>query len=153
MANFPIVGLPFSSATSQDTLNIDQDPSFASYTTASNTTGFTLTAAQVGGSGSQESVIRLTGTLGSGQNVQFPTAASLIPLLPTANISSYTGYVFTFTIINSSGGAFSWTLTTNTGVTLNPTGTGSVTIAQNAQRVFLVTVTSQSAVTVQDISP
>lgn len=146
---FPQVGLPFSAQTSQATLTIDQDPVFAQYAVATNATGFTATAPQV--AGAQDCVLRLTGTLGSGQNIQLPTAASIIAVIPSAALNAYTNYNYYIRIVNSSAGNFSWTVTTNTGITLNGT-TGVATIAQNAQRTFLVMVTGNATVTVQDTS-
>ena len=109
----------------------------AGYGTATNTTSFTATAAQVSGSISTQ-VLNLTGTLVSGQNVTLPTVASVLSYLITQAIVPQVGDSYELNIINSSGGAFTWTVLTNTGWTLN----GTMTIAQNTMRRFAVTFTA-----------
>ena len=111
------------------------------YAAASNTSAFTATAAQVAGAG--EVILNLTGTLGAGANITMPTAANIIAGIPNAQ----TGNNYKLRIINSSSGAFAWTVVTNTGLTL----AGTMTIAQNTWRDFVVTITSGSAVSVQAI--
>lgn len=106
--------------------------------TASNTTSFTATGAQV--AGGKDVTLRLTGVLASGQNITLPTAAAIVAAIPGATV----GMSYPLRIINTSGGAFSWTVVTNTGLTL----TGTLTIAQNTFRDFYVTLTSLTAVTV-----
>lgn len=111
------------------------------YAAATNTTAFTATGAQVAGAG--EVVLNLTGALAAGANITLPTAANIIAGIPNAQ----TGNRYILRIINSSSGAFAWTVVTNTGLTL----TGTMTIAQNTWREFVVTITSGSAVSVQAI--
>lgn len=129
------------------------------YQSADNTnTSHALTAAQVLGLasgqsvlpvyyiGADEVVLDLTGTLGSGQNIQLPTAAALLAALP----NQYVGQAFKLRLRNLSSANFAWTVTTNTGITLN----GLVAIAQNAWRDFYVTITglgASAAITVQSI--
>lgn len=112
------------------------------YAALTNTTGFTLTAAG-NEAGAQDCALALTGTLGSGQNVQSDTAANIVAAIPNARV----GQSYRLRIINASGGAFAWTLTTNTGMTL----TGTMSIAQNTWRDFYVTLTSLTAVAIQSI--
>lgn len=112
-------------------------------------TTHTLTGAQVVGAvspatslpntilGPDEVTVDLTGTLGSAQNIQMPTAAAILAAMPNA----YVGQKFKLIIKNDSGGAFAWTVTTNTGVTL----TGTMTIAQNTLREFYITVNGLGA--------
>jgi hypothetical protein len=122
----------------------------AGFSAATNTTSFTATAAQVSGSISTQ-VLNLTGTLGSGQNVTLPTAASIVTYLATQGIIPQVGDSYELNIINSSGGAFAWTVLTNTGWTLN----GTMTIAQNTMRRFAVTfnnvTTGSVAITLQSL--
>lgn len=79
-------------------------------------------------------VLNMTGVLGAGRTATLPTVNAIVSALPNpANGQSYM-----LRIINSSSAAFSWTIQTNTGWTLN----GTMTIAQNTWRDFLVTVTT-----------
>jgi hypothetical protein len=110
------------------------------YSTATNTTSFTATAAQICG-GVSTTLLNLTGTLASGQNITLPTAASLIPQLLSVGLVPQVGDSFELNILNSSSAAFSWTVLTNTGWTL----TGTMTIAQNTMRRFAVTFTNVTA--------
>lgn len=107
------------------------------YNTTSNTVGFTLTGADLVG-GSVSVWHNLLGNLGAGANATLPTAANLIAAFVTANILLVGGGTYELNIMNTSGGAFSWTVVTNTGWTL----TGTMTIAQNTFRRFLVTFNS-----------
>lgn len=85
--------------------------------------------------------LNMTGLLAAGRALTLPTSAAML-----AQFSGVpTSYVLR--IINSSGGAFSWTLTTNTGWTLN----GTMTIAQNTTRDFIVTVNADGTGTIQSI--
>ncbi|HDR9243664.1 TPA: hypothetical protein QDB49_001211 [Burkholderia vietnamiensis] len=105
------------------------------YNVAANTSGFTLSAAQV--SGAAQNFLNLTGTLGAGANAQLPTVVQNAPI----------GLSFQLRVINSSSGAFAWTVTTNTGWTLG----GTMTIAQNTWRDFIVTITSATTATLQAV--
>lgn len=104
-------------------------------------TTFALTGAQM--AGALGTYINLTGTLAAATNVQSATAAQIVAAIPNATV----GGSYEMRIINSSGAAFAWTLTTNTGVTL----TGTQTIAQNTWRDYVVTLTSLTAVTIQAV--
>lgn len=111
------------------------------YTAAVNTTSFTATAPQV--AGAVLTTLNLTGTLAGAASITLPTAANLIAGIPNAGL----GTSYRLRIINSSGGAFVWTVVTNTGLTLS----GTLTIAQNTWRDFDVIIGSASTVTVQAV--
>lgn len=117
----------------------------AAYTTASNTTGFTASAAQVTG-GLASVDLALTGTLGAGANITTPTAAAIVAALHCPTV----GTSYRLRITNRSGGAFSWTVVAGSGITLN----GTATIAQNTWREFVMTVTNAAtpAVTMQSVA-
>lgn len=115
------------------------------YNAAANTTGFTLTPQQV--AGAAQNFLNLTGTLGAAANAQLPTVASLIAALPQVVQGSPVGISFQLRVINSSGAAFAWTLTTNTGWTL----AGTMSMAQNTWRDFIVTITSATTATIQSV--
>jgi hypothetical protein len=112
------------------------------FTTNSATANTTLTAANITG-GSDEVTLNLTGTLGGAANAQLPTVAAMVAAIPNA----FATQSYKLRIINSSGGAFAWTVTTNTGWTLN----GTMSIAQNTWRDFYITLTSLAAATLQNI--
>jgi hypothetical protein len=111
----------------------------AKYSAAANTTNFNATAAQVGGA--YDVILNCTGALGSGQTITLPTVAALVAAIPNAHV----GQSYRLRIINSGAGAFAWTVTTNTGWTL----TGTMTVAQNTFREFVVTLTSLAAAVIQ----
>jgi hypothetical protein len=119
------------------------NPFFAAtaYNTNAATAGTTLTAANI--SGGNVTVLNMTGTLAGAANAQLPTVAQLVAAIPGAQI----GQSYEMRIINTSSGAFAWTITTNTGWTLN----GTMSIAQNTTRDFLVTLTSLTTATIQQI--
>lgn len=79
---------------------------------------------------------------GAGRADLFPTAANLLAAVPGAVV----GTTFRVTIRNTADAAETITMTTNTGLTLS----GTMTIAQNAQKDFLLTFTNvgTAAVTV-----
>lgn len=112
------------------------------YKTNTATSGTTLTGANISG-GLQEVVLNMTGTMGGDSNAQLPTVANLVAAIP--NLMN--GYVYKLRIINSSSANHVWTVTTNTGWTLN----GTMTIAQNTWRDFQLTLTSSSAAVLQAI--
>ncbi|WP_158683428.1 hypothetical protein [Burkholderia sp. BE12] len=115
------------------------------YNVAANTSGFTLGAAQI--AGAAQNFLNLTGTLGAGANAQLPTVAALLAQLPTVVQNAPVGLSFQLRVINSSSGAFAWTVTTNTGWTLG----GTMSIAQNTWRDFIVTITSATTATLQAV--
>ena len=112
------------------------------YTTNAGTSGLTLSAANIY-AGSNETTLNMTGTLGAGANAQLPLVTALVSQIPNA----ISGQSYKLRIINSSGAAFAWTVTTNTGWTLN----GTMSISQNTWRDFYVTLTSLTAATIQSI--
>lgn len=111
--------------------------------TATNVAAFTATTAQVAGA-DQLQVLALTGTLTAGAALTTPTAAAIIAALGNYGVVGGT-YVLRF--INSSSGAFAWTITGGTGVTV----TGTATVAQNTFREYQVTIASATTVTLQNI--
>jgi hypothetical protein len=120
-------------------------PSFTTrdvYNTNTSTSGTTLTGANLTG-GLLEVTLNMTGTLGGAANAQLPTVANLVAAIPNA----IAGQSYKLRIINSSSGAFAWTVTTNTGWTLS----GTMTIAQNTWRDFYVTLTTTAAAVLQQV--
>ncbi len=118
-------------------------PRLAAFNTASNTTSFTATGANITG-GVASVDLALTGTLGSGQNITLPTVANTVLAMHAPAIGSS----FRLRIINESGGAFAWTVVTDTGWTL----TGTTTIAQNTWREFVVTLNTLTTATLQSVA-
>jgi hypothetical protein len=112
------------------------------YNTNTATASTTLTAANLAGA-TVEVDLGLTGTLAGAANATLPTVAALVAAVPNA----IAGQTYKLRIINASSGAFTWTVLTNTGWTL----TGTMTIAQNTWRDFIVTFTSLSAATLQSV--
>lgn len=115
----------------------------AAFNTNNATASATLTAANVTG-GNASVDLALTGALGAAANAQLPTVASMIAAMNNAAA----GDSFRLRIINESSGAFAWTVTTNTGWTL----TGTMTIAQNTWREFVVTIGANSTATLQNVA-
>lgn len=111
------------------------------YSADSSTTDFTATAGQVGGV-PDTVVLDLTGVLAAGANLTLPTAAALGALA-----GAFVGQTWILRLINNSSGAFSWTVLVNTGLTLN----GTVTVAQNTWREYLIRLTALNAAVVQNI--
>jgi hypothetical protein len=151
---------PSSTAPLAGIYNIDQMPPLTfqngaqigtglntSYVAATNTSAFTATAAQI--AAGADNALNLTGALGAGAAITMPTAAAIGAQIAAVNAVNQS---INLRIINSSSGNFAWTVTTNTGLTLN----GTQTIAQNTWRDYYVTVTAvsgglASAVTFQSI--
>lgn len=71
-------------------------------------------------------------------NLQSDTAANIVAAMPGAIL----GKTYVLEVRNSSGSANTATITTNTGITLH----GTMTIAQNTTRKFMVVLTSLTAV-------
>lgn len=112
------------------------------YSSDSSAAGFTATAAQIALPANVATapalvVLDLTGALAAGANLQLPTVSAV----QTVVGEDFTGQTWMLRIINNSSGAFAWTLTTNTGWTLN----GTMSIAQNTFRDFLVTISDAAA--------
>ena len=111
-----------------------------SYQTNAAVASTTLLNTNIAQPGTVEVDLNLTGTLTGAANATLPTVASLLQQLPQAQAGSS----YKLRIINSSSGAFAWTVVTNTGWgTLN----GTMTIAQNTWRDFIVTITSVGSAT------
>ena len=108
------------------------------FNAATNTTGFTATQSQI--MGAEFTVLNLSGTLGAGAALTLPTVANLIATLTPSQ--AVVGASTQLRIVNSSGGAFAWTVTTNTGWTLAGT---SQAIAQNTWQDYIVTLTNVGA--------
>lgn len=79
-------------------------------------------------------VLNMIGTLASGQTLTLPSAPNFIPHMPRG---LFIGATFELRVINSGAGAFSWTVTTNSGWTVSG---DTLTVAQNTWRDFIVTV-------------
>lgn len=117
----------------------------AALTLNTATAATTLTALSVAGSADQNTAfvnINMTGTLAAGAPVTLPLATDLV-----AAQAGVTGDSYMLRIINSSSGAFAWTVTTNTGWTL----TGTMTVAQNTFRDFIVRFTSATTATLTTV--
>ena len=107
------------------------------YNAATNTTGFTATQQQV--MSAEQTYLNLTGTLGAGAALTLPTVASMLTTLTPQQ--GAVGSTVVLRILNASSGAFAWTVTTNTGWTLN----GHVIIAQNTWVDYVLQITSLGA--------
>jgi hypothetical protein len=117
-----------------------------SYSAAANTVGFTATPAQVAGpvpAPDDNVYLDLTGAVGAGANIQLPTVAALAATLQNL----VAGQSWMVRILNHGSASTAWTVTTNTGWTLN----GTMTIALNTWRDFLITMTSSSAAVIQNL--
>ena len=123
-------------------LAVIDSPKSDAFNSNTSTAGTTLTAANISG-GVASVALAMTGTLTGASNAQLPTVAALVAALPCATA----GQSYRLRIINRSGGAFAWTVTTNTGWTL----TGTMSIAQNTWRDFVLTLTSLTAGTLQAV--
>ena len=116
---------------------------YAAFNTNTTTVSATLTAANVTG-GVASVDLALTGTLGSGQNVTLPLVTALTAAMATPTVGSS----YRLRIINESSANFAWTVVTNTGWTL----TGTMTIAQNTWREFVVTLNTLTTATLQSVA-
>lgn len=114
----------------------------AAFNSNAATASATLTAAQVTG-GSATVDLAMTGALGAAGAATLPTVANLVASMWEPKI----GATYRLRVINRSSGAFAWTMTTNTGWTL----IGTMSIAQNTWRDFVVTLTSLTAATLQAV--
>jgi hypothetical protein len=109
----------------------------AIYNAAANTTGFTATQSQI--MGAEQTYLELTGTIGAGAALTLPTVATLLATLTPQQ--AQIGSTIVLRIGRSANGAFNWTVTTNTGWTLN----GTMTIPQSTFRDFIVTINTLGA--------
>lgn len=117
----------------------------AVYNAATNTAAVTAAANQI--SGAAQCFLNMTGALAAAANLQLPTVAQLLAGLPTVVQQNPVGISWQLRIINSSTGAFAWTVTTNTGWTLG----GSMGVAQNTFRDFIITITSLTTASIQSV--
>jgi hypothetical protein len=115
----------------------------AAFNTNVSTASTTLTAANVTG-GVSSVDLALTGTLGGVANATMPTVAAMVAALHAPTV----GTSYRLRIINESGGAFAWTVLTNTGWTL----TGTMTINQNTWREFTVKLTTLTTAVLQNVA-
>ena len=93
--------------------------------------------------GQLDVTLAMTGTMSGDSNAQLPTVANLVSAIPNAVASQ----LYKLRVVNESSANHVWTITTNTGWTL----TGTMTIAQNTWRDFLLTLTTLSAATLQSL--
>jgi hypothetical protein len=117
----------------------------ASYNANSATAAATLSAANITGA-SGVVHLALNGTLTAAANAQLPTVAAMLASLPAPSL----GTSYKLRVINNGGGAFTWTLTTNTGWTLN----GTMGVANGTWREYVITVTALGAsptATIQEV--
>lgn len=112
------------------------------YNTNAATGATTLTAANITGA-QQVVALNMTGALGAGANAQLPTVSATILAMHTPAIGSS----FILRVINTSSGAFAWTVTTNAGWTLG----GLMTVAQNTWRDFNIKLNTLTTATIQSI--
>lgn len=113
----------------------------AAYSTNAGTGAVTLTTANVFG-GAVLQALSLTGAQSGGVNATTPTAAAWL----TAIGAFFVGQDYVLRVLNTGSGQ-TITLTGGTNVTV----TGTATIANNTWREFIVTVTSATAITLQEI--
>lgn len=101
--------------------------------TVNGTSGVTLTAAQITGSGTTQAVINRTGTNSGGFNDTTPTATQIIAGIPGCGVNTY----FRFRMFNNNTTQIQ-TLVAGSGVTV----TGPATTATNATHDFIGVVTN-----------
>ena len=116
------------------------------FTTSASAVSFTATGPNIM-SALVETDFLLSGTLASGQNVTLPTVAALVTQMYAIGVVPIAGASYKLRVINASAGAFSWTMVTNTSWTL----TGTMTVAQNTWRDFIITFTGAAAATLQSV--
>lgn len=146
-ATVGVLALPGSVSTFGSTvagaITVQADSSkMAAFNTNTATSAATLTAANISG-GAATVDLAMTGTLAGAAVLTLPTVASLVAAIQSPTV----GTSYRLRIINESSGNFAWTVTTNTGWTV----TGTMSIAQNTWRDFVVTLTSLAAATIQNV--
>ena len=112
--------------------------------TDSGTGAHVLTAANLTG-GFVGVTLAMTGALAAGETATTDTAANILAAIPTHQ--RYVGFTYKLRVINESSGAFAWTIAGGTGVTV----TGTDTVAQNTWREFVVTIATDTTVTLQNV--
>jgi hypothetical protein len=113
------------------------------YNTSALAVAGTLTAANVTGA-TGTVYLDMTGTFAGAANIQLPTAAAVIADL---SAQQSVGSTYILRVINPS--ADTLTITTNTGWTLG--SNGSYALLTETFRDFLVTITSATTATLQDV--
>jgi hypothetical protein len=113
------------------------------YNTSALAAAGTLTAAQVTG-GNAAVFLDMTGAFSGAANIQLPTVASVVAAL---GASQGVGSTYRLRVINPSGQTL--TITTNTGWTFG--ANGSYALLMESFRDFLVTITSATTATFQDV--
>jgi hypothetical protein len=113
------------------------------YNTSALAAGGTLTAAQITG-GTDTVFLDMTGAFGGAANIQLPTVASVVAAL---SAQQGVGSTWILRVINPSGQTL--TITTNTGWTLG--ANGSYALLTETFRDFLITITSATTATFQDV--
>ena len=113
----------------------------AKYTANTATTATTATAASF--SGAKHVTLNMTGILAAGRALTTPSAADIVAQIPDAAA----GDTYILRIENNSSGDYAWTVTAGSGITV----TGTATIAMATWREYLVTLTSLTAVVLQNI--
>lgn len=130
--NTPNLSLPLTAAGTGVVMNTQCLPVFFTNPTTLATAGVVnYTAEQL------KTGLILRDPNGAGRSDVFPTAAALVAAFPGAVV----GTTFEVTIRNTADAAETITMTTNTGLTLS----GTMTIAQNNQRSFLVRLSNVTA--------
>ncbi|HXS13679.1 MAG TPA: hypothetical protein VN734_13305 [Acidobacteriaceae bacterium] len=122
----------------------ESSQSNAVYNTNSATANTTLTAVNLTGA-AEDVVLNMTGALAAARTGTTDTAANIIAAIPQAQ--RFVGSNYKLRIINSSSGAFAWTIAGGTGVTV----TGTATIAQDTWREFVVTMATATTITLQNV--
>ena len=119
-------------------------------TANSSTSSATLTAANMTGVYGAV-ILPMSGTLTAAANATLIDVPTLVANYPGAKVT--VGQSFLFVLVNESAGAFSWTVLTNTGWTLNP-GVGGVSyvVPQNTYTTFVVQFTSQTTATITPVA-
>lgn len=116
----------------------------AIYNADAATASKTLSGQEI--SGAAQCFLAFTGTAGAGVAATLPTVANLIAALPSAVQASPVGITWQLRIINVAT-TQTITMTTNTGWTLN----GTMTVATTTWRDFVVTITSATTASIQNV--
>lgn len=116
----------------------------AIYNADAATASKTLGGSQI--SGATFNILAFTGTFGAGGAITLPTVAALIASLPAVPQQAPVGLSWQLRVINV-GTSQTLTMTTNTGWTLN----GTMTLATATWRDFIITITSATTATIQNI--
>lgn len=97
-------------------------------------------------SGAAQVFLAFTGTFGAAGALTLPTVAALIAALPAAVQSNPVGITWQLRVINV-GTTQTLTMTTNTGWTLS----GTMTLATATFRDFVITITSLTTASIQNV--